>query len=65
MHLERLTSSVMREAISPSLAYLLAHVFRPCMVLHKSMQHGFTFFFYSASAGLSSVGIGAGAGVCK
>jgi hypothetical protein len=27
---------------------LLAHVFRPCMVLHKTTQHGFTCFFNSA-----------------
>ncbi len=27
---------------------LLEHVFRPCMVLHKTMQHGFTCFFNSA-----------------
>ncbi len=27
---------------------LLANVFRPCMVLLKTMQHGSTCFFYSA-----------------
>jgi len=38
-----LTSSV-----RPFFSCLLAHVFRPCMVLHRARQHGSMHFFHSA-----------------
>jgi hypothetical protein len=56
---ERRTNQVSRSQIGRSdvaslalsgacFSCLLAHVFRPCMVLHRNRQHGSTRFFHSA-----------------
>jgi hypothetical protein len=43
--LPRIEDSMERRSASPfGFSCLLAHVFGPCMVLHKTTQHGSTFF---------------------